>query len=31
MQNDESVHVIKDKNSGQELADCRIKWRKITS
>ena len=31
MQGDESVHVIKDKNSGQELAECRLKWRKITS
>lgn len=31
LQGDESVHLIKDKNSQQELADCRIKWKKITS
>ncbi len=28
---DESKHLIKDKVSGQDLANCRIKWRKITS
>ena len=31
MQDNESTHIIKDKNSGQELAECRLKWRKITS
>ena len=27
----ETLHIIYDKNSGDELADCRIKWGKITS
>ena len=31
LNNDESAHVIKDKNTQNELAACRIKWEKITS
>ena len=31
LENEESRHLIKDKASGAELAECRIKWREITS
>ncbi|MBP5352202.1 MAG: acyl-[acyl-carrier-protein] thioesterase, partial [Alphaproteobacteria bacterium] len=31
MNDDVSGHVIRDKNSGDELALCRIKWQPITS
>lgn len=31
MSESESLHVICDKNSGAELAECRFKWRELTS